>query len=96
MLVYNIEFPTGETMEVPREYLSRPDNPDIASLPTRLPELREAVQQLSARNVETIMNPKPLSPAGQEFLDLHHRLFHLPYAVMFRLAKACFLPKHLL
>jgi len=96
MLVYGIEFPDGETQEVPREFLSRPDNPDIASLPTRLPELREAARQLSTKEFEAIMNPKPLSPAAQKFLDWHHRLFHLPYSVMFRLAKAGFLPKHLL
>ena len=42
------------------------------------------------------MNPQPLSPAEQEFIDLHHRLLHLPYLVMFRLAKAGILPKHLL
>jgi len=64
MLVYDIEFPDGETQEVPREFLSRPDNPDIASLPTRLPELREAVRQLSTKDCEAIMNPKPLSPAA--------------------------------
>ena len=39
MLEYTIEFPSGETEEVPREYLSRPETPDIASIPTTILEL---------------------------------------------------------
>lgn len=35
-----------------------------------------------------MLKPASLSPAEQEFLDLHHRLFHLPFSVMFRLARA--------
>ncbi len=96
MLEYTVEFPSGEAEEVPREYLSRPETPDIASIPSTIPELREAAQQLQDTDLESILNPKPLSPAEQEFLDLHHRLLHLPYPIMFRLAKAGFLPKHFL
>ena len=96
MLRYAIEYSSGELDEVPREFLSRPDTPDIAYIPTTIPQLREATRQLKDDDLETILHPKPLSPAEQEFLDLHHRLFHLPYAIMFRLAKAGFLPKHLL
>ena len=47
-------------------------------------------------DLDSVLYPDPLSPAEQEFIDLHHRLYHLPYSIMFRLAKAGFLPKHLL
>ena len=96
MLVYKVAFPSGESQEVPREYLSRPENPDIAELPTKLPGLREATRQMSDAELQSLANPTPLSPAEQEFLDMHHRLFHLPYSVMFRLARVGFLPKHFL
>ena len=39
MLEYTIKFPSGETEEVAREYLSRPETPDIASIPTTILEL---------------------------------------------------------
>ena len=39
MLEYTIEFATGAREKVPQEYLSRPDNPDVASLPTTLTEV---------------------------------------------------------
>ena len=42
MLEYKIEFATGAREKVPIEYLSRPDNPDVASLPTTLPKVQDA------------------------------------------------------
>ena len=96
MLTYEIEFSSGELKEVPREFLSRPDNPDIAELPSKLPQVDEAICQLSDESLRNLTNSTTLTPAEQEFLDLHHRLFHLPYSVMFWLAKIGFLPKHLL
>ena len=81
---------------MPREYLSRPETPGIASIPTTIPELREATRQVNDADLESILNPQPLSSAEQELLDLHHVLFHLPYPIMFRLAKAGFLPKNFL
>lgn len=96
MLRYTIEFSSGEHDDVPREFLNRPEIPDIASIPTTIPQIREVTRQLNDEELEFLLHPKSLSPAEQEFLDLHHRLFHLPYSMMFRLAKAGFLPKHLM
>ena len=33
-------------------------------------------------------NPITLGPAEQELLEMHHRLLHLPYSIMFCLSKA--------
>ena len=45
---------------MPREYLSRPETPDIASIPTIIPELREATHQVNDADLESILNPLPL------------------------------------
>ena len=82
--------------EIPRDFLSRPDTPGIASIPTTIPQLREATRQLKDENLMSILYPKPLSPMEQEFLDLRHWLFNLLYTIMFCLAKVGSLPKHLL
>ena len=95
MLTYQIEFPSGELKEIPREFLSCPNNPDVADLPSTIPQVQEAIRQLSDESIRKLANPTVLNPAEQEFLDLHHRLFHLPYSVMFRLAKIGFLTKDL-
>ena len=83
MLEYTIEFATGAREKVPREYLSRPENLDVASLPTTLPKVQYAAKQLSDQDLTFILHPRYLNPAEQEFIDMHHRLFHLPYSIMF-------------
>ena len=96
MLEYTIEFATGAREKVPREYLSRPDNPDVASLPTTLPKVQDAAKEMSDQDLTSILQPRSLNPAEQEFIDMHHQIFHLPYSIMFQLSKAGLLPKHLL
>jgi hypothetical protein len=41
-----------------------------------------------------LAHPQHLTPHEQEFLDMHNWLFHLPYSIMFRLAKIGVLPKY--
>ena len=96
MLEYTIELATGAREKVPQAYLSRPDNSDVASLPTTLPEVQEAAKQLSDQELISILKTRSLNPAEQEFIDMHHQLFHLKYSIMFQLSKAGLLPKHFL
>ena len=96
MLEYTIEFATGPREKVPQEYLSRTENPDVASLPTTLTEVQEVEKLPSDQELVSILNPRSLNPSEQEFLDMHHQLLHLPYSIMFQLPKAGILPKHLL
>ena len=63
MLEYTIEFATGAREKLQREYLSRPENPDVASLPTTLPKVQEAAKQLSDQELVSILKPRLLNPA---------------------------------
>ena len=83
MLEYTIEFTTGARENVSREYLSRPENPDLASLPNTLPKVQEAGKQLSDQDLASILHPRLLNPVDQEFIDMHHLLLHLSYSIMF-------------
>ena len=96
MLEYTIEFETGAREKVSREYLSQPENPDVASLPTTFPKVQEAAKQLSDQDLASILHPISLNPAEQEFIDMHHQLFHLPYSIISLLLKAGLLPKQFL
>lgn len=49
---------------------------------------------LSDEELDKLAHPKSLTPQEQEFVDVHHRLFYLPYTIMFRLSKLGVLPKH--
>ena len=72
MLDYIIEFATGARENLSREYLSRPENPDVASLPTTLPKVQDAAKQLSDQDLTSILHPRSLNPAEQKFIDMHH------------------------
>ena len=63
MLEYTIEFATGAREKVPREYLSRPENPDVESLPTTLPKVQDATEKLSDQDMTSILHPRSLNPS---------------------------------
>ena len=73
-----------------------PNNPDIGWIPSSIPEFRTTADTLSEEELKKIASPIHVSPLQQEFLSMHHKLFHLPYTHMLRLAKFGILPKRFL
>ena len=65
MLEYKIEFATGARENVSQEYLSQPENPDVASLPNTLLKVQAAAKQLSDQDMASILHPRFLNPAEQ-------------------------------
>ena len=87
---------SGEEITTTREHLRAPENPDISWIPSSVPEYRSTVNLLSQKDIEKLISPIHLSPLQQEFLSVHHKLFHLPYTTMLRLAKFGILPRRFL
>ena len=79
-----------------QEHLRSPSNPDVGWIPSSTQEYNAAAESLSDKEVEALCSPLHLSPLQQEFLSLHNRLFHLPFAMMLRLCKFGVLPKRFL
>ena len=48
---------------------------------------------LTLGEAQALARPRTLSPFQKEFMSWHHRLYHLPYHILFRLAILSFLPK---
>ena len=86
----------GVQFTITAEYLHNPNNPDIGWIPTSILEYCSSADHLTDEHLECISSPQYLSPLQQEFLSLHHRLFHLPFTVMLRLAKLGILPRKFL
>jgi hypothetical protein len=61
------------------ESLRAPDASDIRWIPSTVPDRREAVSDLSEREIKQLSNPVSLSPLQEDFLALHERLWHLPF-----------------
>ncbi len=70
--------------------------PDIAFIPSTVPELLETTTLLDNSQLDKLANPVWLLPLQEEWLALNEQLWHLPYAVMFHMVKAGFLPKKFL
>jgi hypothetical protein len=96
VLEYKVRFPEGHELYVTREFLNRPENPEICDLPRTTVEYRDTANMLSEEDIRKLANPPRLSPLQQEFLHMHNRLFHLPYTIMFRLSQLGVLPKYYL
>jgi hypothetical protein len=86
----------GKEIETTREFLKSPNNPDIGWIPASVPEFKSTAKCLTDEDIRKISCPHHLSPLQQEFLSMHHKLFHLPYPVMLRMAKLGILPKRFL
>ena len=86
----------GEDITTTREFLRSPGNPDIGWIPTSVPEYQSSAKEISDEDMTKITSPVHLSPLQQEFLSVHHKLFHLPFTIMLRLSKFGVLPKRFL
>ena len=85
-----------EDIKTTSTYLRSPSNPDIGWIPTSIPEYNSTSRTLSEEEIEKITSPTHLSPLQQEFLSVHYKLNHLPFAIMLRLSKFGFLPQRFL
>ena len=94
LLTFDVQFPDGSIETTTREFLHRPEQPEIANIPVTTKDYKNVTSVLSDEELDKLAHPQSLTPQEQEFLDVHHRLFHLPFTIMFRLSKLGVLPKH--
>ena len=87
---------SDEDIETTSEHLRSPSNPDIGWIPTSVPEYKTASRTLTEEEIEKLTAPTHLSPLQQEFLSVHHKLYHLPFTIMLRLSKFGILPQRFL
>ena len=70
------------------------DQPSFLNMPnTPLDYRNEVGTGLTLDEAQDLAIPSTLSPLQQEFMSWHHRLYHLPYRIIFCLASLSFLQK---
>ena len=78
-------------------HLSFHNQISMSNIPsTPMDYCKEVGQGLTEEEAKSLARPRVLSPAQQELMSWHHRLYHLPFRAIFMLAKCGVLPKHLL
>ena len=78
-------------------YLCLKLQPDLSNiLSTPLAFRNEVDVVISKEEAQALARPRILTPIQQELMDWHHRLYHLSFPKLFRLAELGHLPKRLL
>ena len=96
-LTHTVRLPDGSLRAVEECQLQDHLQPSFTNIPsTPLDYLNEVGKGISQEEAQRLARPTTLSPAQQELLSWHHRLYHLSFPMIFKLARLGFLPKTLL
>ena len=96
-LTHTVRLQDGTKLDVHDSNLQLLDQPDFSNIPkTPLDYRNEVGHGLSLEEAQTLARQRPLSPLQQELMSWHHRLYHLPFRTIFRLADLGILPKRFL
>ena len=76
---YKVTMDDDTTRTTTRENLRHISEKDPMDFPIRREEFLEVAKQLEPAQLDSVLNPKPLSPLEAEFLKWHHRLNHLSF-----------------
>ena len=93
-LTHTVRLQDGTRLDVHDSNLQLLDQPDFSNIPkTPLDYRNEVGHGISLKEAQNLARPRPLSPLQQELMSWHHRLYHLPFRTIFRLADLGMLPK---
>ena len=96
-LTHTVRLENGTRIDVHDSNLQLLDQPDFSNIPTTPLDYRNEVGHgLSLEEAQALARPRTLSPLQQELMSWHHRLYHLPFRTIFRLADLGILPKRFL
>ena len=92
---FTIKLKCGRVLQTTQEFLHHPADPDIAAIPSTVPDFRRELENISDSDLHFLANPVDLDVDEQLWLRVHNNLNHLPRDDMYRLAKCGVIPKSL-
>jgi hypothetical protein len=96
-LTHTIRRADGTRLQVHDAYLRLKLQADLSNLPkTPFDYCKEVGTGITKDEAEALARPRILTPIQQELMDWHHRLYHLSFPKIFRLAEQRHLPRRLL
>ena len=96
-LLHTIRLKDTTKLSVYDSNLQLLHQPSFLNMPnTPLDYRNEVVTGIKLDEAQALSRRRTLSPLQQEFMSWHHRLYHLPYRILFRLSSLSFLPKQLI
>ena len=87
-LSHTIRRKDGTRLSVPDSNLAFLNQIDMGNIPSSpLDHYKEVGQGLSKAEAQRLAHPRVLTPLQQELMSWHHRVYHLPFCIIFMLAK---------
>ena len=80
-------------MKTSPEFLCHPVDPDIASIPSTVPDFRKELEHISDADLAFLSNPRESDEDEQLWLRYHNLLNHLDRDDMFRICQTGVIPK---
>ena len=94
--MHTIRLEDGARLDTHDSTLQLLEYPDFSNIPkTPLDYRNEVGRGLSLQEAQALATPRTLLPLQQELMSWHHRLYHLPFRILFRLTQLGFLLKRL-
>ena len=88
-----LKLQCGRILESSPEFVHHPDDPDIAAIPSTVPNFRRELENVSDLDLAFLANPRELEHDEKLWLRYHNQLNHLGRADMFRLSQSGVLPQ---
>ena len=88
-----MSFEDGRKCQATREHIKLIDDPEHFAIPTKATQLLEVTRNLTQEQLDSLLNPDPLTPLQKLWVLWHEFLDHLPFPIMNRLVTAGILPK---
>ena len=88
-----IQFKDGRTICANVENVKSSDDIDVSVIPSKLSDYESHAKCLTAKELNMLQHPMPLSALQKEWKILHDKLGHLPFATMDKMVANNILPK---
>ena len=87
----------GKLIKIFKQYLSRPEDPNIGLIPITPASYKKAMEELPPEKLQELANPAPMDPLAQLWFSYHSGILkHLSKSLMIKLAKMGVIPKEVL
>ena len=91
---HTIQLEDGARLDTNYSNLQLLDQPYFSNIPKTPRGYRNEVGSgLSLQEAQALARPRTLLPLQKDLISWHHRLYHTPFRILFRLSKIGFLPK---
>ena len=82
---YDVRIKHGLTKNVTKEYLSYVEEERLLYIPITCEKVKDHAKYISLEILQSLLHSRTPTSLMKDFLNLHERLGHVPFVIMFKL-----------